>query len=89
MDLTSLSYVLLQIHSVVLCLWHWRVVLGHPTLALYFVLWFGGIFPLLRIRRSKVSLILFKLLLDLDSVSVHHVEQGHVQELHLILDVSM
>ena len=63
--------------------------MGHPALDLSFFLWFGGTFPLLRIHRSKVSLLLFKLLLDLDGVSVHCAEQGDIQELHLLLDVSI
>ena len=46
-----------------------------------------GTFPLLWIHRSKVSLLLFKLFLDLDGISVCRVERGDVQELHLILDV--
>jgi len=84
-----LSCVLLQLHSVVLCLWPLQLVLGHPGLALSFFMWFGDTFPLLQIRRSKVLLLLFKLLLDVDGVSVRCTEQGDVQELHLILDVSM
>ena len=87
MELTPLSCVLLRLRGVVLCLRLRRVVLGHPALALSFVLWFGGTFPLLWIRRSKVSLLLFKLLLDLDSVSVCRAERGDVQELHFFLDV--
>ena len=61
--------------------------MDHPVLALSFALRFGGAFPLLQIRRSKVSLFLFKLLLNLDSVLVRRFEQGDVQELHLILYV--
>lgn len=57
-----------------------RVVLDHPTLALSFGL---------RICRSKVSLLLFKLLLNFDSISVRRAERGDVQELHLFLDVSV
>jgi len=87
MELTSLSCVLLQRHSVFLCLWLWRVVLGHPALALSFVLRFGGTFPLLQIRRSKVLLLLYKLMLDLGSVSIRCAKRGDVQELHLVLDV--
>ena len=60
---------------------------GSPHLALLFVLWFGGTFPLLWIHRSKVSLLLFKLLLDLNRISVSCAERGDVQEYHLILDV--
>ena len=79
MELTSLSRVLLRLCIVVLCLWPWRVVLGHPALALSFVLWFGGTFPLLQIHRSKVSLLLFKLLLDLDGISIRRAERGDFQ----------
>jgi len=63
------------------------VVLGHTILALSLVLQFGEAFPLLRIRRSKVSLLLFKLLLNLYIISVRYAERGDVQELHLVLDV--
>ena len=63
MELTPLSGVLFQLRGVVLCLQLWRVVLGCPALALSFVLWFRGTFPLLRI-------LLFKILLDLDGISV-------------------
>ena len=89
MELTPFSRVLFRLSGVVLYLQIWRVVLGCPALALSFVFWFRGTFPLLRIRRSKVSLLLFKLLLDLDSVSVRCAERGDVQELHLVLDVPM
>ena len=50
---------------------------------------FGSTVPLLHICRSKVSLLLFKLLLDLDDVSVHHSKWGDVSELHLVLDLSI
>ena len=69
MELTPLSFVLLQLHGVVLLLWLRRVVLGHPTLALSFGL---------RICRSEVSLLLFELLLDFNSVSVCRAERGDV-----------
>ena len=74
MELTQLSRVLFQLRGTVLFLQLWWLVLGCPALALSFVLRFGGTFPLLQIRRSKVSLLLFKLLLYLDNVSVHRVE---------------
>ena len=89
MELTPLSLVLLRLHGVVLCLRLWWVVLGHPALALSFLLWFGGTFPLLQIRKSKVLLLMFKLLLNIDGISVCLYERGDVQELHLILDVPM
>ena len=52
----------------------WWVFLGYLALTLSFVLRFGGTFPLLQIHRSKVSLLYFKLLLDLDGVSVCHAQ---------------
>jgi hypothetical protein len=39
---------------------------------------FGGTFPLLLIHRSKVSLLLFKLLLYLDSISICCTKRGDV-----------
>ena len=89
MELTPFSHVFLCLQRVVLCFWLRWVVLGHPTLTLSFALRLGGAFPLLQIRRSKVSLLLVKLLLDLDSVSVRCAERGDVQELYLILDLPM
>ena len=89
MELTPLSRVLFRLCDTVLCLQLWQVVLGRPALAFSFVLWFGGTFPLLRIYRSKVSLLLFKILLDLDSASVHRAKHGDVKELHIVLDVPM
>ena len=38
---------------------------------------------MLWIHRSKVSLLLFKLLLDLDSILVCRVERGDVQEFYV------
>ena len=89
MELTPFSRVLLCLRGIVLCLWLQWVVLGRPALALSFALRFGDVFPLLQIHRSKVLLLLFKLLLNLDSVSVRRAERGDVQELHLVLDVPM
>ena len=74
MELIPLSRVLFQLRGVVLCLQLWWFVLGRPALALSFVLWFGGTFPLLRIRRSKVSLLLFKVFLSFESVSIRRAE---------------
>ena len=79
-ELTPLSCVLLRFRGVVLFLWLRWVVLGHPTLALSFGL---------QIRRSKVFLLLFELLLNFDSILVRCAERGDVQELHLFLDVSV
>ena len=87
MELTPFSSVLSRLCGVVLCLQLQLVVLGYLALALSFVLWFRGTFPLLWIRRSKVSLLLFKLLLDLDDISVCCTERGDVQELYFFLDV--
>jgi len=67
MELTPLSHVLLQLHVVILFLQLWQVFLGHLS-ALSFVLRFEGTFPLLQIHRSKVLVILFKLLLNLDNI---------------------
>ena len=85
MELTPLFHVYLC--GVFICLQLWQFFLGHPALALSFVLWFVGTFPLLQIHRSRVSLLLFKLLLDLDNISVCPAKRGDVQGLHLIMDV--
>ena len=89
MELTPLSLVLFWLHDDVIFLQLWWVVLGRPALALSFVLRFGGTFPLVRIHRSKVSLLLFKLLLDLDNISICCAERGDVQEFYFFLDVLM
>ena len=86
MELTPFSHVLFRLCDTILFLQLWRVVLGFPALALSFVLCFRGTFPLLQICRSKVSLLLFKLLLDLDGILVHCAERGDVQELYFFLD---
>lgn len=78
MELTPFSRVLFRLRGAVLCLQLWRVVFGCPALALSFVLSFRGTFPLLQIRRSKVSLLLIKLLLDLDGISIRSAERGDV-----------
>ena len=87
MELAPFSSVLSRLCGTVLCLQLWLVLLGCPALALSFVLRFGGTFPLLRIRRSKVLLFLFKLLLDLDSILVCRAEEGDVKEFYFFLDV--
>ena len=89
MELTLFSHVLFQLRGTVLCLQLWQVFLGRPALTLSFFLWFGGTFHLLWIRRSKVSLLLFKLLLDLDGISVCRAERGEVQEFYFFLDILM
>ena len=87
MELTPLSHVLLWLHSVVIFLWLWQVLLGHHPLALYFVLRFGGTFPLLLIRRSKVLLLIFEFMLNLGNIPVCRTKQGEVEELHFLLNV--
>ena len=87
MELTPFSRVLFRLRGAILCLQLWRVVLGCPALALSFVLCFKGTFPLLQIRKSKVSLLLFKLLLDFYGISVRCAKRGDVQELYLFLNV--
>ena len=51
-------------------LWICGVVLSRLALAFPLVLWFGGTFPWLQIRISKVSLLLFKFLLDLGNIAI-------------------
>jgi hypothetical protein len=89
MELTPLSHVLLQLHGVVLCLQIWEVILRYHALALSFVLWFGGTFLFLLIRKSKDSLLLFEFLLNLGSIPVCRTKWGHVKEHHFLLNVSM
>ena len=89
MELIPLSRVLIWLHGVVICLCLWQVVLGHHALDLSFVLRFGGTFPLLLIRKSKVSLLLFEFLLNLGSIPVCRTKRGDVEELHFLLNVSM
>ena len=88
-ELTPLSRVLLWLCGVVLRLWLLQVVLSRHALALSFVLLFGRTFPLLLIRRSKVSLLLFGFLLNLGSIPVCRTKRGDVEELHLLLNVSV
>lgn len=88
MELTPLSYPSFFIfEGIFIFLQLWRVILGHLTLDLSFVLWFGSTFPLLQIHRSNVSLLLFKFLLDLDNVSIGDTKQGDVEEFHLMLNL--
>ena len=89
MELTPLSRVLLQLRGVVLCLQLWQVVLGCHALDFSFVLWFGGTFPFLFIRKSKVYILLFKFFLNLGSISICRTKQGDVEELHFLLNVSV
>jgi len=63
MELTPLSCVIIWLCGFVIFLQLRLVFLGHLALASLFVL---------RIQKSKVLLLFFKLLLDLDSVSVYH-----------------
>ena len=87
MELTPFSSVLVWLHGVVLCLRLWQVVLSCHALALSFVLWFGGTFHLLLIRRSKVLLLLFEFMLNLSSILICRTKWGDVEELHLFLNV--
>jgi hypothetical protein len=89
MELTPLPSVLFWLRGVVICLRVWWVVLGHLALAWSFVRRFGGAFPFLLIRRPKVSLLLFELLLNLGSITVCHTKKGDAEELHFLLNVSM
>jgi len=83
----TISHVLLCLCGVVLFLRLRRVFLAHLALDFYFILWFVGTFPWIQIYRSKVSLLQFKFLFDLDIVSIGYAKRGDVQELHLVLDV--
>ena len=87
MELTPFSSVLSRLRGAVLCLQLRLVVLGCPALAWSFVLWFGVVFSLLWISKSKVSLILFKLLLNLDDILVGRAKRGDVQEFYFVMDV--
>jgi len=88
-ELTPFSSVLLCLHGIVHFLWLLWVVLGCATLALSFFMWFLVAFPLLQIKKSKISLLRFKFMLDLNSVPIGGAQQGYVHEIHLILDVPM
>jgi len=62
------------------------VVLRRSILALSFILWVGAKFFFLMlwwIWRSKLSLLLFKFLLDLNNISISCVQWWDVQYLHL------
>ena len=87
MELTIFSRVLSRLCGAILCLLLWQVVMACPALALSFILWFRGTFPLAQIHRSKVSLLLFKPLLDLDGILVCCAERGDVKEFYFFLDV--
>lgn len=89
METTLISPVLLWLHSFVLFLQLWRVILDCPTLALSFCLWFLGSFAFILIHRYKVSLILLELLLNLGNISVCYTKRGDVKELHFLLNESM
>jgi hypothetical protein len=85
----KLPYVLFWLRGVILFLRLWRVFLYCRALAWSFVQRLGGTFPLLLIRRPKVSLLLFELLLNLGSIPVCRTKRGDVKELHFLLNVSM
>ena len=69
--------------------WICGLVLSRLALALPLVLWFGGAFPWLRIRGSKVLLLLLKFLLNLGGIVICLAKWGNVEELHFLLNVSM
>lgn len=87
MESTPFSFILLCLCGVFIFLQLQWVVMGRSTIALSFFLWFGGTFHLLWICRSKVSHLLFKLLLNLDSILIGDAKGGDVEELNLIQDV--
>ena len=89
MELTPLSRVLIWLHGVFLCLFICQVVLGYHALDLSFIIWFGGTFILILIRRSKVSLPLFEFLLNLGNILVCRTKRGDVEEIHFLLNVSV
>ena len=70
-------------------LWIFGGVLSHPNLALPLVLWFRGTFPWLHIRGSKFWLLLLKFFLNLGGIAISRAKRGNVEELHLLLNVSM
>ena len=65
------------------------VVLSRPTLSFPLVLRFEGTFLWLQIRKSKVSLILLKFMLDLRGIEICCAKQCNVEELHFLLNVFM
>ena len=67
-------------------LWIFSVVLSRPSFSFLFVR-FGGTFPWLRIRRSKVSLLLLKFLLDVGSIEICRAKRCNAEELHFLLNV--
>ena len=60
------------------------VVVSRTALDFPLVLWFRGTF---RIRRSKVSLLLLKFLLDLGGIVICRDKRCNFEELHLLLNV--
>lgn len=60
---------------------------GLPLLGFFFCSMVWGILPLLQIHRPKVSLLMFKFLLNLDSVSIGGAKRGGFYELYLLLDI--
>ena len=63
------------------------VVLSSTSLALPLVLRFNNTFPWLRIRESKVSLLVLKFLLDLGDIVICRAKRCNVEELHFLLNV--
>ena len=58
-------------------------------MALPLILRVGGTFPWLRIRGSKLSLLMLKFLLDLCGIEICRAKRGNVEELHFLLNVSV
>ena len=65
-------------------LWIFGVFLSRTALALPLFLRFEGTF---RIRRSKISLLLLKFLLDIGGIAVCRAKKCNLKELHFLLNV--
>lgn len=78
MEVTPFSNALLQLYGVFICLRLRWAIMGSLALAWSFILWFGEAFSLLWICRSKVPLLVFKLMLNLDNVPIRHNKRGNV-----------
>ena len=87
MELTPLSHVLIWLRGVVLFLCLWQVVLGRHALALSFVLWFGGTFPLLFDSQIQSLASSVEFMLNLGSIPVCRTKRGDAEELHFLLNV--
>ena len=92
MELTPLPNVFLCLLIVLLCLRIRMVFLILSILSLCFVLRVGATFSLLLlwgVHRPKLSRLLFKLLLDFNSILIGCAQGWDVQKLHFILHVSI